>query len=157
MLPAASLPFLSSGRSIGMTLVTVRTVVDVTRNSLVMGVGRRLGVAIGAHEHRKVRWIRMTGSAHAVCAPMVRGEPGVVERGSQPRGRGVAGLAARRKSCCHMIGIGRAPVILLMTAVAGRGQRGVVVVHVTAAARHAGVRSRQGEWRVVVIKRRAAP
>ena len=67
-----------------MTLVTVRTVVDIPGHALVVLVGRSLGMATSAREHRKIRRIRVARRAHAVGAAVIRGEPGVVEGGSQP-------------------------------------------------------------------------
>ena len=69
----------------------------------------------------------------------------------------MTGLTARRKARRQVIRVSRALVILLMTAIAGRRQRGVVVVHVAICAGNLGVETGQGKWCVVVIEGSAGP
>lgn len=140
-----------------MTLVAVRAVVDVTRDTLVIRVGLRLSVATGAREHRKIRRISMAGRTHAIGTAVISRKPGMVERGAQPGSRGVAGLTAGGESCRGVAGIRRPLVVLLMTAIAGGRERGVVVVHMAVGARHGSVGASQRKWRVVVIERGTRP
>ena len=56
-----------------------------------------------------------------------------------------------------MIWIGGPGEILLMAAIAGCGERRVIVVHVATRAGHRGVEAGQREGRGVVIETRAGP
>ena len=140
-----------------MALVTVRAVVDVARDALVMLVSHGFSVAVGALEHRKVRWIGVTGAANAIGAAVIGREPGVIKSRIQPGSCRVASLAGSWKSGGDVIGIRCGLVVLLMTAIAGGRQGGVIVVHMATGAGHRGVGAGQGERRVVVVERGARP
>ncbi len=135
-----------------MTLVAIHAVVDVTIHALVVLVGLRLLVAVGALEHRVVIWVRVTGGANAIRPAMICREVRVIESRSRPRGCRVASLASRRKARGRVVRVGRAVVIRRMAAITGRGQRGVVVVHVATVAGHCRVGAGQRERGVVVIE-----
>ena len=120
-------------------------------------VSSGFGVAVCALEHRKVRWVSVTGVADAVSAAVIGGEPSVIKSRIQPGGGGVAGLARGRKSCRYVVGVGCSLVVLLMTPIAGGRQSGEIVVHVATGAGQRGVGAGQRERRVVVVKCRARP
>src|SRR5215469_4364878 len=70
---------------------------------------------------------------------------GMIEARLSPRGGVVTDLALLREAHRHVIRIGGAGEVLLMAAIAGRRQAGVVVVHVALRALHAGMRA--SEWK----------
>ena len=142
-----------------MALVTVRAVVDIPTNIGMIEI-RCIVIAMttGALEHGVVARIRVAGGTDTIRVTVIRWEVRVVERGSGPAGRGVARIASRRETSGLVIGIRGPGVIRLVTAIAGRWQRRVVVVHV--ALRAGDVRrmiSRQRECRGVVIEGGARP
>jgi len=118
------------------------------------------GVAVRALKHGVVRRIGVAGGANAVCAAMIRREPGVVESCAEPiRGDpgGVAGGARRRKAGSHMIRIACPAVIGFVAGVAiGRRPRKHTSDMATAA-RHVHVRTLKGKWGVVMIENGAQP
>lgn len=120
-------------------------------------VGLRLQVTSRTREDRVVRRICMTRSADSISSAVVHGEPGVVERGSRPRRRGVARLACGGESCCGMVRVGRILIVRLVTGVAIGRNRCVVVVHVAICAGHRGMCACERESRVVVIERGRTP
>ncbi len=135
-----------------MTLVAVDAVVDVSPDALMLLVGVRLGVAVGAGKYCVIVWVGVTGRAHAISAPMAHREVGVIPVRRDPRGCVVAGRAGRRESRRRVVRIGRACVISLVAGIAVRRQGGVVVVNVATGAGNGYMCSRQREWRVVVIE-----
>jgi len=137
--------------------IAVHAVVDVPTHVLVLAVGARLRVAIRALEHRVVIRIGMAGGTYPVRTAMIHRKPCVIESGSQPAGRAVAGDARGRETNRNVIRVGRACVVQLVAAVAVRGHGGVVVVHVATGARDRRMRTRQRERRVVVIERGRTP
>ncbi len=107
------------------------------RRVVVVGVALRAGqrsVRTGQREHRRV-----------------------VERGRIERGGVVAERAVRWEAAGNVVRVSSALEILLVAAVAGRRQGGVVVVGVARRAGHGGMRPRQRERGVVVIEGRASP
>lgn len=76
---------------------------------------------------------------------------------STPRYGVVTLQAGLGKGCLHVVGIGRALVVLQVTGHAGGIGQLVISVDVTLRARQRGVRARQCEARTVVIERYAAP
>ncbi len=78
----------------------------------------------------------------------------MIEAGGPVRGR-MAGLASLRESGLHVIGIGCALEVLQVARHARSIGDAVVVVHMAGRARHAGVRTRQREASIAVIKRGA--
>jgi len=66
-----------------MALIAVLAVVDIATHALMLLVGLRFPVANRARKYRVIRWIRVAVAARA-CAPVLHGEPGVVEHSSQP-------------------------------------------------------------------------
>lgn len=88
---------------------------------------------------------------------MTHVEPCVVESGPQPTRGDMAGGARRREPRRHVIRIGCSGVVRLVASVAIRRQGRVIVVHVATRACHRGMRARQRERRVVVVKRRRRP
>ena len=87
----------------------------------------------------------MASGADPVGIPVVDVEPGVIENGTQPTGGRMAGGAGRGETSGDVVGIIGSLVVGLVTAVAVGRQSGVVVVHVTVCASHAGVRTGQRE------------
>ena len=140
-----------------MALVAIHAVVHVTTNVAMITIRVRLGVAVRALECAVVGRIRVTRRADPVRVAVIHGEPRVIESGSQPGRRRVAGCARGRESCRHVVRAVRALVVHLVTTEAVGGHRGVVVVHVTASARHGRVLPCQGETCVVVVEARRAP
>ena len=120
-------------------------------------VSPSLHMTIRALKHTVVIRIGVAGRTHAVGSPVIHGEVRVVESGVQPAGGCVASGATGRKSSGDMVGVSRCLIVRTMTAIAVRWQRRVVVVHVTVGAGHSGVRTRQWETRVVVVKRSRRP
>ena len=99
----------------------------------------------------------MARRAHAVSAAVIHREIRVIESCIQPRGRVVTGLASGRKPGRDVIGVVRSLVIGLVAAIAGGGQRQVIIVYVTLRARHRCVEAGQRECRQVVIERCLQP
>ena len=142
-----------------MALVTVRAVVDIPTDIGMFEI-RRIIIAVttGALEHGVVVRIRVAGGTNTVRVAVIRWEVRVVERGSGPAGRGVARIASGREASRCVVRIVGPVVVRLVTAIAGRGQRRVVVVHVALRAGHVRrMISRQRECRGVVIERGACP
>jgi hypothetical protein len=135
-----------------MAVVAIHTVVDVTTNTTVLTVRFRFCMAVRALEHAVIVRVRMASSAHSICSPVIHWKVRVVESSVEPAGRRMARSARGWEARAHVIRIGRPAVVLLMATIAIGRQRRVVVVHVTASARHRCVRSRQREACVVVIK-----
>lgn len=119
-----------------MALVAIDAVVDVTAYIAMIGIGVRLGMAVRALEHGVVARVRMTGRAHAVCVPVVRRKPRVIEGRVGPTGRRVTGRAGRRESCRHVVRAVGSRVVRFVTAIAVRGNGRVVVVQMTARTRY---------------------
>jgi hypothetical protein len=143
--------------TVAVAAVAVHAVVDVSTHAFMRAIRARLGVAIRALKDCVVIRIGMAGGAYPVGAAMIHVEPGVVESGPQPAGRGVAGSARVREANRNVIRVSCARVVQLMAAVAIGGHGGVVVVHVATGARHRRMRARQRERRVVVIERGRTP
>ncbi len=76
----------------------------------------------------------------------------MIESRLHPRGRVVTDFALLRESSRHVVRIGGAAVILLMAAIAGCRQAGVVVVHVALRALDAGMRARERKCRLGMIE-----
>lgn len=142
-----------------MALVAIRAVVDIPTDIGMLEIRCIIvAMATGALEHRVIARVGVAGCTNAVRVAVIRWEVRVIERGSGPTGRGVAGIASRRETSGRVIGIGRPRVIRLVTAVASRGQRRVVVVHVALHAGHVRrVISGQRECRGVVIEGGTGP
>jgi hypothetical protein len=81
----------------------------------------------------------------------------VIERRRLPRRRCMAGLARRREPSGNVVRVRRPLEILQVAGDAGCVRQAVVVVDVAGRARHAHVRARQCESRLVVIKCRRLP
>lgn len=148
---------LATTLAVRVALIAVLAVVHVAGNALVMLISRGFGVAVRALEHRKIRRIDMAGGADPIGATVISREPRVVEGCSQPGSRVVAGLAGGWKSCADVVRVVRSLIVLLMTAITGRGQGGVVVVHVAVGTRNSGMGPGQWKRRVVVIKGGSCP
>ena len=142
-----------------MAVVAIHAVVDVAADAPVVGVGLRLGVAVGAGEHGVIIWIRVAGGAHSTRAAVVGWEPGVVEGRIQPAGCAVAGGASRWESCRNVIRVVGRVVVGLVTRIAVRRNGRVVVVDMTHGAGHrwVGVKPGKRKCRVVVIERSRNP
>jgi len=99
----------------------------------------------------------------ALCAGHRRVEAGqrehsrVIERRRSPVGGRVTESTVGWEACGHMGGIRGSREIHLVAAIAGRWQRGVVVIGVALCARDSNVRTGQRERCVVVIKGRCCP
>lgn len=117
-------------------------------------------VAGDARESRIVRRVDVAVAASHPTArvrPRVDGEPGVIEGGSQPGCRGVAGRARGGEVRRQMVGIVRAQVISLVTRIAVGGCALVHTVDVTLHAGYGDVCASQRESRLAVVKRCAVP
>ncbi len=137
-----------------MTLVTVRAVVNVSADALMLSVGGWLivRVAVRAREHQVIRRVCM--AVTALINSVVRdGEVGVVKHRTQPRTGVVASLARGRESGRNVVRIGGAVVVGLVATDAGGRKRQVVVVNVALRTGHGGVESGQRKGGVVVVKR----
>jgi hypothetical protein len=135
-----------------MALVAIHAVIDVTTDVAMIAIRVRFAMAVCALEDAVVGRIRVTRRADSVRVAMIHGEPRVIESGSQPSGGSVASGARRRESCRRVIRTIRGLVLRLMTAETVGRNGSVVVVHVTASARHGCVLPRQGETCVVVVE-----
>ena len=137
-----------------MTLITVRAVVNVSADALMLSVGGWLivRVAVRAREHQVIRRVCM--AVTALINSVVRdGEVGVVKHRPQPRTGVVARLARGRESGRNVVRIGGAVVVGLVATDAGGRKRQVVVVNVALRTGHGCVESGQRERGVVVVKR----
>jgi len=148
-----------------MTLITVNAVVDIPGHVVVLEIVRIIAaMAASALEDGIVVRVDMAGRAHVVRVTVVGRELGVlrvIERGSGPGRRVVAGLARCREKL-RLRGVARVRgvvVVGLVTTNAGCRQRRVVVVDMAVAAdpRRHGVRAGQRKWRVVVVEGRVGP
>ena len=92
---------LSAATTVLVTLITVNAVVDVSRDVLVMEVGRVVvPMTARALEYRIIVRVRVTCSADVICIPVTRWELRVlrvIERGSRPCSRVVTVLASGRE------------------------------------------------------------
>lgn len=88
---------------------------------------------------------------------MIHWEPCVIEGGAEPAGSCVTDGTSSRETSRHVIRIVRRLVVSLVAAETVGGNRGVVVVHMTAGACDRCVRAGQRETGVVVIETRRAP
>jgi hypothetical protein len=89
---------------------------------------------------------------------MTRGEPGVAERGSGPRRRGMTCLASSWKACGHVVRIRRAFVYRRVAGKAVGGSPHKNISYVAVSAKHIDVGTGQRELRRCgVIKCRACP
>lgn len=104
-----------------MTGVAIRAVVDVAANALMLLIRLALAMTVCTRKDGVVRWVSVTGRTNSVRPAVIRREPGVIERRALPRGSCMARVARRREACRGMVRIGRALVVLLVTAVTGRG------------------------------------
>lgn len=140
-------------------LVAVGAVVDIPTHIGMLEIRSIIvAVATGALEHGVVGRIRVAGGTNTVRVAVIHIEICVIECRSGPACRGMARIASCREASRCVVRIVGPGVIRLVTAIAGRGQRRVVVVHV--ALRAGDVRrviSRQRERRGVVIEGGAQP
>ena len=147
-----------------MALVAVHAVVHISLYALMILVGLRFRMAIGALENRVVIRICMTRRAHPIGIAVINGELRVlrmIKRRVQPvRGAMAILTSGREKLRLRRVSrIRRIVVIRLVTANTRRRQRLVIVVDVAvdAGAWWHGVRSGQRKLRLVVIERRIRP
>ena len=131
---------LATSLAAGVALIAVDAVVDIAWNVIVLEVIRIVvAVASRALENGVVGGVRMARGAHVIGVAVVCRELGVlpvIERGTRPCRRVVAGLAGGGEELRlrRVSGIGRVVVIGLVAANASGWQGGVVVVDVTIAA-----------------------
>ena len=127
-----------------------------------MGEIRSIVAAVTARalEHRVVRRICVTRSAHTIGIAMAHREERVITRGQSRRkpcsgrvARGACSGPARR----YVVGIRRCGKVRLVARVAGCRCPGVDVVYVALDAVDSHMRAGQWERRVVVIKGRSCP
>ena len=147
-----------------MALVAVHAVVHIPVDLRMAKVVRVISaMALRALEDRIIVRIRMARQAHTVRIAVRNREARVLrmnKRRRQPSRSRVTGRALRRweeRRLRRVSRIHRGVVRGLVAANAGQRQRRVVVVHVTAGARHRRVETRQRERCVVVIERRICP
>lgn len=117
-----------------MALIATGTAVYVPAHVLVLLIGSAFRMAAGAGENCVVGRIVMARGAHTIGAPMVGGEPCVIEGRSLPGSSVVARQASGRKVRGCMIRIGRRLVIRLVARIAIRRDGGVVVVYMATGA-----------------------
>ena len=136
------------------TLVAIHAVVNVTPNTLMPRVSLRLGVAIGALEHREVVGVRVTRRTDAVGITVIHREPRVVELAVRPLHGVVAHLAGRRKAGRGVLWIDGVLIVGLVAAVTGSGQVRVIVVDVAVGAesRRHGVGTGERESGLAVVE-----
>jgi hypothetical protein len=139
------------------TLVAIHAVVNVSIHALVILVGLRLLMAVGALEHRVVVRVRVAGCADTIRSAVIGREISVIKGRTRPRSRGVTRRTSRGEASRFVIRIRGVVVVHRMAAVAIRRKSRVVVVHVAKGAGHGGMRSGQRERGVVVIKAGARP
>jgi len=114
-------------------------------------------VTVSALEDRVVVRIRVARRAYAIRIAVVHREVSVVPVSRNPGSRVVTRRAGRREARRRMIWVIGAAVIRLMTRVAVRRQRSVIVVDVAARTRNLEVEARQRERRAVVIEGAVGP
>ena len=132
-----------------MALVAIHAVVDVSPDALVILIGLRLGVTVGALENGVIIGICVTRRAYAVRVAVVDWKLRVlcvVERRVLPVGRVVTVLTSRREKLRlgRVSRIRRLVVIGLMAANARGRQRLIVVVDVAVGTRPWRDRMRSG-------------
>ena len=137
-----------------MALIAIHAVVHVAGHALVILVGLRLQVAVGAGEDRIIVGVGVARTANTVGAAVRGGEPGVIEGRVGPDLGVMASRAGGREPGCSVVRVVGALVIRFVTAVAvGRQGRPIVVdVAVGALARWHGVGASQRESRLAVVK-----
>lgn len=132
------------------------------RSSSVARIGCALPIRLMAAVARR-RQSRVVVVRVALCARHSRMRPGqreyrsMIEGGRRPVCRRVAERAVRGKSCRNVRGIVGAGEVSLVTSVAGRRQRRVVVVHMALRALNGSMRAGKREARFVVIEIRQRP
>lgn len=136
-----------------MALIAVDAVVNVVAHALMLRIGLALAMATRASKYGVVGGVGVASGTHAIRIAMVGWEPGVIEGRSLPGSGGVTGLAGSREVRRRVIWIGRGLIVGLVTGIAIRRNRGVVVVHVTTGTGYARVSASKGECGVVVIER----
>jgi hypothetical protein len=103
-------------------------------------ISRSRGVArsICARKDRVIVRVCVAGRAHAAGVAVIDAPPCMAKRGACPRGCVVTGCASRRENRRSrlMDGVRGGVVIRRMTAVARRGQRGVVAIHMATGTSH---------------------
>jgi len=145
-----------------MALVAIHAVVHIPAHVRVMeivGVAASMAGSVDARKDGVVVGVDVAGRAHPGCVAVIDAPPGMVEGRAGPRRGGVTsgagGREDRRRGLVDRIG--GAVVIRRVTAVASRGERGVVVVYVATGAGDFGVEARQRESRGAVIKFAVGP
>ena len=113
-----------------------------------------LVAAVAGRRQREVVVVHVAACARRcnVSAGQREGRGVVIEGSRRPGGRIVAGSAGGWEACRGVRGTGGSIPVRLVAAVAGRRQRGVVVVHVAACAWHRYVRAGQWERSRIVIE-----
>lgn len=110
--------FWLSAATVPVAVVAIHAVVNVPTHAPVLAIGLSLRVAVRALEDAVIVWIRMADGAHTVRMAVVGIEPGVIKGRAQPTAGAMTGGARRRETCCEVVWIRRAAVILRMAAVA---------------------------------------
>lgn len=119
-----------------MAVITIDAVVNVAIHALVVLIGLRLLVTVGASEHREIVRVRVARRAHTIGSAVIRREPRVIEGRIQPVRCAVARITRRREPGCLVVRVGCAVVVIDVARVAVGRQRRVVVVHVAHRAGH---------------------
>ena len=137
-----------------MALIAIHAVVHVAGHALVILVGLRLQVAVGAGEDRIIVGVGVARTANTVGAAVVGREPGVVEGSVGPDFGVVASRAGRWEPGGNVVRVVGALVIRFVTAVAvgWQGRPIVVDVAVGALARWHGVGAGQRESCLAVVE-----
>ena len=143
-----------------MTLVAIGAVVHISTDFGVIEIRRvSAPVTVGALEHRVIVRVCVAGSTNTIRVAVVHVEVRVIERRASPGCSRMTRVASCREASRLMVRIGRAVVILLVAAHAGRRQCRVVVVDVAhdASDRCGRVETGQGKGCIVMIERRPRP
>lgn len=140
-----------------MAVIAIHAVPHVPVDTVVLRIGIRFGMAIGALKHRVVVGVRVAGGANTIRAAVIGREPCVVEGGARPCRCCVAGGAGRRELGRDVVRVGRAGVLRLMAGVAVGGSPGEDVVYVALCAGYGSMGARQRKGRLAVVETSARP
>lgn len=140
-----------------MARVAISIVENVVTYPGMFWIRLRLGVTYGALKDLVICWTCMAGRAYSPCASMRSGEPGVVECGPCPSGRGMACFARCRISGSPVVWIRGIVVLGRMARITSAVGESVVAVRVTRLTTGCNVYAGEREFGRAMIKRRWLP